>query len=748
MKTLQPGRCRRGFTIAWPAVLLLIVLGMPTVAAAQTGSVTGVVRSEDSGAPLPGATVELIGLTTTASAIADAGGRYSVGPVTGGRAVLRVRHVGHREFELQLRVPGNRPLVVNVTLEVEPVALDPVNVDAQNPDLSADVPAATPEDLAQSAALAMQATSGLSEIGLSDAIRGIPGREPTDPGSMLYVRGAASDLKLVHLDGAPVYAPFPLGGLLDPFGPSLLESADIYLGGAPARYDGGLSYVMDLKTRRPTQPGVRTRGSLDVLSMTAIAEAGVADRASAVASYRSMLPAEASGILGRNLPYDYSELLLRGDVLLSESTALSATGFTNRESVLVEQTANGPRPIDWGNDAASLRLRTRLGTTAAEVAAALGSYQASLPLRGGAYQLATGDADRVRLFADFLSPVAGSAVRWGASFERQDYRATILRSDRSPYALGGDGRVVGGYGELSLQPAANVRLRAGGRLDHFSNDGVRLAPRAAATWLVTENAALTLAAGRYHQYVRPPEDVLIAAESGSVAIARPLVVGSATHVTAGLDQFVGAGMRFGLDAFYKRFSEMPSTVSPNANASGVDLWLRRGVADGISGWIGYSLAWVWSRSDDPQQNDFSGRHLLNTGADLSLGADTELRLRFAYGAGLPYAGIPVEFQAAVGVQDQRAISNEALSAADRGGTESAPLLYTPDEPFLRVDLALSRRWEQGMAGRKMEIAPFVRLINGIGDRDALFYFFDNDYQEPTPIGSIPMIPIVGLEWKF
>ena len=62
-------------------------------------------------------------------------------------------------------------------------------------------------------------------------------------------RGAAADLKLVLLDGAPVYAPFHLNGLLDAFTDGVLEDASLYIGGTPARYDGGLSYVLDLDVR-------------------------------------------------------------------------------------------------------------------------------------------------------------------------------------------------------------------------------------------------------------------------------------------------------------------------------------------------------------------------------------------------------------------------------------------------------------------------------------------------------------------
>src|SRR5690625_5222800 len=105
-------------------------------------------------------------------------------------------------------------------------------------------------DLGRAVVRSLEATSGLTELGLAEISKGIrPGHEPSDPTDLLYIRGAATDLKLVLLDGAPVYAPFQMGGLLSTFGASQIERAELFLGGAPSRYDGGLSYVLDIETR-------------------------------------------------------------------------------------------------------------------------------------------------------------------------------------------------------------------------------------------------------------------------------------------------------------------------------------------------------------------------------------------------------------------------------------------------------------------------------------------------------------------
>ena len=167
-------------------------------------------------------------------------------------------------------MPAGRELEVDIALRMTPIVLAPIEVGGRARTAASDTAAAPAGELTMAGVRALQSSPGLAEIGLADAIAGVPGHEPPDPSDVLYVRGTGADLKLVYLDGAPVYAPFPLGGLLEPFTPGLLSSAEVYLGGAPARYDGGLSYILDLRTRSPRAGRFRSSGALDLLSARAL----------------------------------------------------------------------------------------------------------------------------------------------------------------------------------------------------------------------------------------------------------------------------------------------------------------------------------------------------------------------------------------------------------------------------------------------------------------------------------------------
>ncbi|CAN5838162.1 TonB-dependent receptor [soil metagenome] len=715
---------------------------------AQESVVRGHVRSAGSGAALEGAVVEVVAALDSRRTMAGAHGAYLLRGIPSGRRLIRASHIGYSPLEVEVLVAAGRDVELDLELPLRPVVLEPVEVVAGRSRGGRDTLAAPAAELSIAGARALESTPGITELGLADAVRGIPGQEPADPSHILYVRGAAADLKLVYLDGAPVYAPFPLGGLLDSFTPELLSSADIYVGGAPARFDGGLSYVLDLRTRSIRPGEFRSTGAIDMLSARTLIEVPVAPRLGVLVAGRTVHGLGAPS----PLPYGYGEGLLRTDLRLGENSTLSATGFQNREIVWMEPTGASDSSIAWGNRSASVRFTGGYQGTEVELTASHGVFEAQLPLDGVRPILAEGGVRRTRLAADLATRREGIAIRYGAAYDQQSqsYRGQRIDSASTvpPAWTSASGDVVGAYVDAAWQTHPRIRLRGGMRLDRFSlNGSVAVAPRLSATWLVTERAALTLAGGRYHQYLRAPESALLAASSATgvpgMSYSSALTVGSATHFTAALDQDLGEGIRLGIEGYFKNYQGLPAAANAEANASGVDLWMRRGTGD-ITGWIGYSLAWLWT-IDTVQGNSFSGRHLLSSGASAPIGERNKLDLQLAYGAGLPYATIPFggsDWATASPESEVRQLANGAL-------TGSAPLLPAHERPYLRVDVAASRTWTPRLFGTRAQIASYLKLLNTLGRRDALFYHYDRDRDEaPRALAALPLVPVLGVEWKF
>jgi hypothetical protein len=227
-----------------------------------------------------------------------------------------------------------------------------------------------------------------------------------------------------------------------------------------------------------------------------------------------------------------------------------------------------------------------------------------------------------------------------------------------------------------------------------------------------------------------------------------LSVGSASHLVVSLDQILRPGLRLGLEGFVKEFSGVPSVNDQELRASGVDLRVAR-EGDRAAGWLGYTLTWLWESDGliSSGSSPFSGRHLLSAGLTANLTERAGLRLRAGYGDGLPYTSVDL-FAEAPGI-GAPAEDGKTLTAADKVLNDAPELTVGPDEGFLRLEAEVYGVWNPRMGGRAMELRPYVRVLNALNRRDALFYHFDPYRSEdPVPLADLPVIPLVGIEIFF
>jgi hypothetical protein len=716
------------------------------------GTVRGEVRSEATGAPLVGALVEVVGEGLSRASVTDSTGGYILRAVPPGRTLLRARRLDHEPFEVEVRVPSSGEVVLDFALRSKPLQLSGIQVRGQ---VNGAAPAGAGQDTLPPVAPAMEiaglkaleSTPGIAEMGFAERPRGSPGQQPADPSDVLFVRGGSADLKLVLLDGAPVYTPFHLGGLLDPFEPGVLHSASLYLGGAPARYDGGLSYILDMSTRSGRAGRLRSSGAVDLMSTRAVAEGPLTERGNYLLSGRAIHWLGIAPFVAGPLPSAYVDGLMRLDVRVGGEGAISFTGFRNQESVRLD--ADQGISAGWGNSAVSLRYHGRVAGNDAEIGVARSGFDADLPFAGNR-SVTEGSTERLRVTGDVARHLGPVRLRYGASFDRTSFAFHMRPTSASTRSWFRDGAAAGdasgAYLDAGWQPISRVRVRGGLRGELFSADPVlRFSPRVGVTWLLSDRAALSAAAGRYHQYVRTPfsEVVIPGTPPDTIFFAPTLAVGDASHFTIGLHQELDAGVRLGVEGFFKTFGGVPAPAASEARASGMDLWVRRETGS-IQGWLGYSLSWVWSLPSTGGTTDrFDGRQLVNAGASGAVGRWGDLDLRVAYGAGLPFTAIGLDLAEAARptLGTQRATTFSA--------TDTPPLPDAPADPYLRLDLGISRTFNPTWGRVPVEITPYLKMMNALNRRDAIFYRYDrSDDSAPHPLAALPVLPLLGVQWKF
>jgi hypothetical protein len=282
------------------------------------------------------------------------------------------------------------------------------------------------------------------------------------------------------------------------------------------------------------------------------------------------------------------------------------------------------------------------------------------------------------------------------------------------------------------------------------SDEPRFAPRLSASVVLSEHATLTVAGGRYRQFVRSASGGIIGTPTPDTTAPTALAIAKASHLVVSLDQELGVGLRLGLEGYYKSFEDLPSSQGELAEASGVELWVRRATGR-YTGWLGYSLAWVWTVDEEQPANRFAGRQLLSAGASGPLLGNGMFDVRLSYGAGLPFTAIP-EPEASAPVFGLRPRGGvPALAMIPGPSPEETPHdPIPPDEQYLRVDAQVSHSFATDLRGFEFELKPYFKVLNALGRRDALFYHFDRSQQDPQAraVAALPVLPILGLEWRF
>ncbi len=102
---------------------------------------------------------------------------------------------------------------------------------------------------------------------LMKSIQLLPGIQSGNEGfSSLYVRGGSADQNLVLMDGAPIYNPSHMAGIVSIFNEDVIGNVSLYKNELPARYGGRLSSVLDVGVRDGSMKDYTVRGSLGLLA--------------------------------------------------------------------------------------------------------------------------------------------------------------------------------------------------------------------------------------------------------------------------------------------------------------------------------------------------------------------------------------------------------------------------------------------------------------------------------------------------
>ncbi len=208
---------------------------------AQKHTLSGYLSDAQTGERLVGANI--FELSSSQGGASNAYGFYSQ-KFKQGKLKLQISYLGYQTEIVEIDL--NKSQSFNISLEPS-LTLTEVVIIAQKDSILI-------TGTGQGTTLPLERLSHMPQVaGEADVMRYIqmmPGvQSGADGFGGLHVRGGNSDQNLILMDDVPVYNPSHTFGLFSIFNPDLAKSVKFYKSGFPARYDGRISSVLDVRTR-------------------------------------------------------------------------------------------------------------------------------------------------------------------------------------------------------------------------------------------------------------------------------------------------------------------------------------------------------------------------------------------------------------------------------------------------------------------------------------------------------------------
>jgi hypothetical protein len=576
-----------------------------------------------------------------------------------------------------------------------------------------------------------------------------------------------------------------MGGLFSTFMDATVGSIELLTGAFPARYDGRLSSVLDVRSAEDTRPGVHATADISVLATTARAAGALGSEGHgswSLAARRTYADAIASTFSSDNFPYHFTDLEGHAAYTLPGGWRFAVTGYGGRDVLdldlaslvsdsTVSRASNGTWAFDWGNRVVGGSIGRTFTTPLGWLLGDSLSIEQGVSTSGFTTRLDLGDGSVTQRSTIHDWRASGSVTANGAHSDRSFGREVASMHVRYASSSAQTGTTDFDILQHPISYAAWLdelwRISSrwmmegglrGERLTH-GRDWAALSPRLSVKYFATPTLAFTAAGGRVAQPLHslagdsPFEffDVWLTSD-------QYIPVETAWHWVVGAERRLQTSS-LRVEGYLKRYDEVldanpsedPSRrgdefLSATGLAYGVDFLARWQAREGRgpSGWLSYSYGLVrheregvrWAPGNDR-------RHDLNVVATWKL-ARYRLGARFGYATGTPYTPM-------IGEVTRRVYD----PATDSWGTGNPPIYIEPlggakysarYPPTQRLDLDVSRE----MMIRGATIAPYLSIVNAYNARNVFVYIYDYSTDKPTRRGysQLPILPSVGVRIAF
>lgn len=615
------------------------------------------------------------------------------------------------------------------------------------------------------------------------AVARLPGVANLDFSSRVHLRGGTAEETLVRFDDLRLYNPYHLKdffGVFSSIDPGIISDIRIYTGGFPVAFGDRSSGVVDIA---PRLPGPEFQGQAVVSMLTA----GVALDGSfsggagdwAIAARRGNMDLYFDLFDSPLGEPEYHDLYAHAGRRLNDWFAISANALVFDDRILAFDSDQEEGAIAEYRDQ-YYWVRMDLGAPDGLGGRVLGSHTLIDSERTGTAELpgvATGELTDSRKFTINTLQADGwwrlgahSLLQAGAEWKQQSGRydytdvvdfdllfltpgASLEPSRTRSISLRPSGHQAGAYVNWRLEPNAAFAADLGLRWDRETlapRDSSMWSPRTVLMWRPTESSRLRLGWGRYYQAQGISE---LQVPDGETQFQRAQL---ATHRVVSIEQDLTPSLTLRAELYRKdydrpfaRHENLLNTVvvlpelkpdriliAPDAaTAEGAEISVQYEMGD-LTAWLSFTHSRVRDRVDGEWlRRSWDQRELAGGGVSWR-GDRWEASAAATWHAGWPTTKVALE-----------TLDPFPLASAEKRNASNV-------SNYARIDVRIARRFDLESAGELtafLEVSNVTKRINDCcveyqleGDDEEI----DEVFLDVEPRGSLPMIPSLGVLWKF
>lgn len=591
----------------------------------------------------------------------------------------------------------------------------------------------------------------------------------------VVVRGSAPEDTRIYVEGVDVPSVYHFGGLRGVLPVGMIERIDFYPGNFSVAYGRATGGIIDVQTRKLAPQKLGGYADVSILDTSLYLEVPVSeDFAFALGGRRSYIDVLLESALPADSPlitapryYDFQAL-----ASYRPDPAHSAEVFFFYSNDKLELLFEEPPDTGPGLVFSNVGYAEKFHRTVAkyhyvpgehfdnELKLSYGRNYFDFNIGDPLYAHSTVDQAQLRDTAR-LKLSDALTVRAGIDYLFQKVKWSLRVPDFSRFTDDEDGppdlntedfifteyegslHSSAAFLELEVNPFESLLIVPGVRIDHFTRtQNLFVAPRLTMRQALGKQWALK---GGVGLFVQEP-----GFQETDEALGNPeLSLEKAVHYSAGFEYMPEKHINIGITGFYKRLHDLtaptdavverdgetvPMIYSSEGagRAYGLELSAKHELADGLFGWVAYTLSRAERREPDERAFelfDFDQTHILTVVASYKLPRNWEIGSRFRLVSGNLYTPVTGAVYD-VDSDEYRGITGARNSA--RVGS------------FHQLDVRLDKRWIFGswMLNAYLDIQNVYDRENpeGLG--------YNYDFSEEQVRAGLPLLPVIGLRGEF